>query len=280
MLGAAIASMIESIGDHYTCARVCGAPIPTPKILSRAIVAEGIGVVLDGLLGKGLGSTSSSGDVAVIAITKVASRAVIQLAAIILMVIGTLGKVTAALASLPQGIVGGMLSVVLGSLIAVGLSNVKLLSRPPRQDGNLFVDRNLFIIGFALFNCLSIAGPGGYFSRMDDHYEKNNPFGSTEVGHIALTICSSPMLIALTIALVLDNTIPGSSEERGLPATMVINDVDAPDIHNDPDYMACYSLPQILLSMAQLFHNGWHYVLDVLSHHPTPPPTSPRGRRG
>lgn len=245
MIGAVLASMIKCVGDHSTCARVSGATPPTRRILGRAFAAEGICVILDGLWGKGSGSTASGREIAIIAITGVGSRAVIQLAACCLMLVGTLGKVTAILASLPPGIVGGMFCVVVGSLVALGLSNLKLLS--------LRSDRNLFIIGFSLFNCLSIGGPAGYFSTVDR--------GDTELGRIAMALFSNPMVIALILALVLDNAIPGTDEERGLHEAEVFwggnNNIalDAAatnDLHNnDPHYVTSYSLPPLL---AKLVH--------------------------
>lgn len=60
MLGGMLASMIESIGDYFGCARLSGAPPPTPGIISRGLGCEGIGVLLAGLVGTGNGTTSYS----------------------------------------------------------------------------------------------------------------------------------------------------------------------------------------------------------------------------
>ena len=229
-----IVSMIESVGDYYTCARVSGAPPPTPGIISRGLAAEGVSVMVAGLFRQGAGSTSSSGDIAIVALTGVASRAVLQVAALLLMVVGTLGKVSATLASLPPGIVGGVFCVVLASLVAVGWTNLQFVSM--RQD------RNVFILGFCLFNSLSIAGPGGYFSTID-----HNPFlfgtdssSSSVWADIGLALCSSPMVISLVVALVLDNTIPATARDRGLHAWSRARHAQ---VHNDADYVQTYSLP-------------------------------------
>ncbi|KAL7570575.1 hypothetical protein ACA910_017627 [Epithemia clementina (nom. ined.)] len=237
MMGAVVASMIESVGHYYTCAHVSGAPPPTPGIISRGLGAEGMGVIMAGLFGTGSGVTSSSGNIGVIALTGVGSRAVVQMASLIMIfAVGMMGKVSAALAALPSAIVGGMFCVVLAVLVAVGLSNL--------QHVSLRTDRNLFIIGFSVFNCLSIAGPGGYFSTLDE-----NPFGDTAVGRIALALLSSPMVIAVLISFTLDNTIPGTDEERGLKAWSRARNAD---IHNDPQYVRAYSLPPI---WAKIFRN-------------------------
>jgi nucleobase transporter 1/2 len=128
MFGAVFASMVESVGHYYTCARLSGAPIPTPGIICRGLAAEGLGVMMAGLFGRGSGSTSSSGNIAILAITGVGSRAVIQLAAIILIIVGMMGKLMATLASLLPAIVGGVFCVVVGNLVAVGLRNLEFVS--------------------------------------------------------------------------------------------------------------------------------------------------------
>lgn len=60
MLGSMIAGMIESIGDYFSCARVSGAPPPTPGIISRGLACEGIGVLIAGMIGTANGTTSYS----------------------------------------------------------------------------------------------------------------------------------------------------------------------------------------------------------------------------
>ncbi|MGD1986252.1 MAG: solute carrier family 23 protein, partial [Desulfobacterales bacterium] len=43
MLAGYLASMIESIGDYYACARISEAPVPTGRMISRGLGAEGLG---------------------------------------------------------------------------------------------------------------------------------------------------------------------------------------------------------------------------------------------
>jgi len=43
MLAGYMASMIESIGDYYACARISEAPVPTSRMISRGLGAEGLG---------------------------------------------------------------------------------------------------------------------------------------------------------------------------------------------------------------------------------------------
>ncbi|OPJ86889.1 solute carrier family 23 member 2 isoform A [Patagioenas fasciata monilis] len=71
MLSAVVASIIESIGDYYACARLSCAPPPPIHAINRGIFIEGLSCVLDGVFGTGNGSTSSSPNIGVLGITKV-----------------------------------------------------------------------------------------------------------------------------------------------------------------------------------------------------------------
>jgi len=78
MLGGMLASMIESVGDYYSCARLAGAPPPTPGIVSRGLGSEAIGVIIAGLVGTSNATTSYSENIGAISVTGVGSRVVVQ----------------------------------------------------------------------------------------------------------------------------------------------------------------------------------------------------------
>lgn len=71
MLAGVIASMIESVGDYYACARLAGAPPPPDHAVNRGIGIEGIACILAGAWGSGNGTTSYSENIGAIGITKV-----------------------------------------------------------------------------------------------------------------------------------------------------------------------------------------------------------------
>lgn len=74
MLAGVFASIIESVGDYYACARLSGAPPPPKHAINRGIGMEGIGCLLTGALGSGNGTTSYSENIGAIGITKVNKR--------------------------------------------------------------------------------------------------------------------------------------------------------------------------------------------------------------
>ena len=74
MLAGVLASIIESMGDYYACARLSGAPPPPKHAINRGIGMEGLGCLIAGVIGSGNGTTSYSGNIAAIGITKVRSQ--------------------------------------------------------------------------------------------------------------------------------------------------------------------------------------------------------------
>lgn len=148
MLAGYLASIVESIGDYFACARMSGAPQPTARVVDRGITFEGIGCLIAGIFGTGNGTTSYSENVGAIGLTRVGSRRVVQAGALIMLLLGTVGKFGALFTTIPTPIVGGMYCALFGMIAAVGLSNL--------QRVDLNSSRNLFILGFAFFMGLSI----------------------------------------------------------------------------------------------------------------------------
>ena len=201
MLAGYIASMVESIGDYYACARLSGAPTPDKRLINRGITFEGIGCFVAGIFGTGNGTTSYSENIGAIGLTRVGSRRVVQAGAIIMILLGTVSKFGALFTTIPSPIVGGMYCAMFGMIAAVGLSNLQFV--------DLNSTRNLFILGFAFFMGLSVP-----------EYFASNPLtlDSEWLSNIINTLGSTGMAVGAFIALLLDNTIPGTDEERGLTA--------------------------------------------------------------
>lgn len=97
----------------------------------------------------------------------------------------------------------GLYVGLFGLIVAVGLSNLQYV--------DMNSPRNQFIVGFATFNSMSVSGPGGWLTN-----QESNPFGTGNGAEILFALFSSPMIIAFLCAVFLDNTCPGTDEERGL----------------------------------------------------------------
>ncbi|GFO34290.1 solute carrier family 23 member 1 [Plakobranchus ocellatus] len=201
MLAGVLASIMESIGDYYACARLSGAPPPPPSAVNRGIAMEGIGCLLVGLFGTGNGTTSYSQNVGAIGTTKVGSRRVVMVTGCLLIVMGCVGKVGALFATIPDPVVGGMFIAMFGMITAVGLSNLQFV--------DLKSSRNLFVIALSLF--IGISFP----NWMSKNRNVINT-GNESIDQILTVMCSTSMFIGGLVGFVLDLALPGTLEERGM----------------------------------------------------------------
>jgi nucleobase transporter 1/2 len=220
VLAAYMASMIESFGDYHAVSRVAGVGEPTKEQVNKGIGAEGIGCALTAMVG-GFASTSYTENIGLIGITKVASRYVVIVGAISLLVLGFVSKIGGLIATIPGPIVGGVYCVLFGLIAAVGLSNL--------QKADMNSQRNLMIVGFVLFMGLVVPN---YFGGVDAGWTL---WGSEDLGNVVRTIGSSGIAVAAILGLLLDNLIPGTDAERGVVGglhgeheVVVVEDEEAP----------------------------------------------------
>lgn len=215
-------SSVDSVGSYHASSLLVASRPPTPGVLSRGIGLEGLSSVLAGLWGTGTGSTTLTENVHTIAVTKMGSRRAVQLGACILIVLSLVGKVGGFIASIPGVMVAGLLCFMWAMLTALGLSNLRY-----SEAGS---SRNIIIIGLSLFFSLSIPA---YFQQYGISPNSNlsvpsyfqpyivashGPFQSKYGGlnYFLNTIFSLHMVIAFLVAVILDNTVPGSKQERGV----------------------------------------------------------------
>merc|ERR1712079_891344 len=105
--------------------------------------------------------------------------------------------------TIPEPIIGGIFSVMFGIITAVGLSNLQFV--------DLNSTRNLFILGFSLFFSLVLPK----WMEIEENQRSINT-GNITLDNVVTVILSSSMFLAMSLGFVLDNTIPGTPEERGL----------------------------------------------------------------
>jgi nucleobase transporter 1/2 len=218
MLAGYLASMIESIGDYMACARISEAPVPTGRMISRGLGAEGLGCLIAGILQTGNGTTTYSENIGSIGLTKVASRRVVRCGAAVMLIIPVIGKFGAVLATLPMPVVGAMFVGLFGMIASVGLSNLQIV--------NLNNSRNLFIIGLAFFAGLSVpfwftphfdVGTGQIVSGAIAWGTQGSVINV--IGNIFQAILSTGMAVTAILGIILDNLLPGATRaERGLEA--------------------------------------------------------------
>jgi uracil-xanthine permease len=127
-------SMVESLGDYAATCAVAGERY-TVHHMNRGIFAEGLGSALAAVFG-GLPCTSYTQNVGIIAATRVASRTVVRVAALILALYGLSPKFGALLVAMPRPVLGGVFVLVCG-MIAV--SGIRLLGAAKETTANYLV---------------------------------------------------------------------------------------------------------------------------------------------
>ncbi|MHC4149832.1 MAG: uracil-xanthine permease family protein [Planctomycetota bacterium] len=129
-----LGSMVESLGDYAATCAVSGETYLVTH-MNRGIFAEGLGSGVAAILG-GLPCTSYTQNIGIIATTRVASRFVVQIAAVILILYGLCPKFGALLVAMPKSVLGGVFVIVCG-MIAV--SGIRLLGVAKNTTANFLL---------------------------------------------------------------------------------------------------------------------------------------------
>ncbi|KAH3716415.1 hypothetical protein DPMN_059138 [Dreissena polymorpha] len=199
-------SVLDSIGDYYACANVCRVPAPPKHAVNRGIMIEGVCSMISGTVGCGHATTTYGGNIGAIGVTKVASRQVFVCTGILYRLFGIFAKFSALFISIPYPVLGGAIVVMYGIFFGVIISNLEVT--------NMSSPRNIAILGLSVFIGLCVPA----WAR-----KVKNP---VQTGHLVFDkimsmLLENPKLVGTVIAFVLDNTVPGTPEERGITAWKV-----------------------------------------------------------
>ncbi|KAL5078964.1 hypothetical protein RYX36_007385 [Vicia faba] len=245
MVIVSLVASVDSVGTYRTASLQVNSRPPTPGVVSRGIALEGFCSILAGLWGSGTGSTTLTENVHTINITRVASRKVVELGAVFLIIFSFIGKVGALLASIPQALAAAVLCFMWALTVTLGLSTL--------QYGQSASFRNMTIVGVALFLGMSIPS---YFQQYQPESRlilpsylvpyaaaSSGPFhsGLKQLDFAINALMSMNMVVTLLVAFLLDNTVPGSKQERGVYVWSKAEDIAA-----DASLQSEYSLPKKL----------------------------------
>ncbi|MGD9580929.1 MAG: uracil-xanthine permease family protein [Vampirovibrionia bacterium] len=206
-----IISMIESIGDYYSCCYFCNVDEPDKKMISNGLGAEGLGCTISGLFGS-FPNTSYSENIAIIGLTKIASRYIAIVTGILLICLGLFSKIGVLIATIPEPIIGALYCILFAMISGIGLTQLK--------KADISKDRNIFIFGFAIFMGFSLTA---YFKGVHADASILDPKNFTgwnyipmpvvwpgyqSIADIVNSIGKNSMAIAAITAIVLDNLLP------------------------------------------------------------------------
>ena len=183
----ALVTIAEHIGDHMALGTIINKNLIKDPGLERTLLGDGIATTVAGLFG-GPANTTYGENTSVVGMTKVASVWVIGLAAIIAIIIGFLGKLSAIFSTIPNPVLGGV-SLLLYGFIAV--NGLKVLVKNQINFENI---RNVIIASTML-----VLGLGGAILTL-------------ESGDISISITG--MSLAAIVGILLNLLLPKTIEEE------------------------------------------------------------------
>ena len=238
-----VVASVDSLSSYHAASLLVNLSPPTRGVVSRGIGLEGICTFIAGLWGTGTGSTTLTENIHTLDTTKMASRRALQLGGALLVIFSLFGKIGALLASIPVALAASVLCFTWALIVALGLSTLRYTEAVS--------SRNMIIVGFTLFISLSIPA---YFQQ----YEPSSnlilpgylvPYAAASSGPVRTAsdglnyavnaLLSINVVVALVVAIILDNTVPGSKQERGVYIWS-----DPKSLELDPASLEPYRLPK------------------------------------
>ncbi|KNF09385.1 purine permease protein Cpx [Gottschalkia purinilytica] len=155
-----LVAIISTVGVLFAISEVSQKEL-TDKSIANGILADGVGSFLAGFLGAGP-TTSFSQNVGLIPLTRVASRYVVSISGIILVLLGIFPKFSTLIAIMPNPVLGGAGIVMFGLVAASG---IKTLGKVNLNN------RNLIIIAVSLGLGLGVTVKPEYISSLPSVFQ-------------------------------------------------------------------------------------------------------------
>jgi xanthine/uracil permease len=157
---------------------------------------------MSGIFGS-VGTTSYTENIGLIGLTGVASRHVVRIGAIILILMSFIGKFGALVSTMPSPVIGGAYITLFGTIGALGIQNL--------MRADIGSQRNILIVGFAF---LMSQGLPAWIEPNKALF--TGSFLGETLGMTVWAILKTPMAVAALCAVTCDSLVPGTPEERGI----------------------------------------------------------------
>lgn len=142
----ALVTISEHIGDHKVLSEIIDKDLIEDPGLDNTLMGDGIATFAAGFIG-GPANTTYGENTSVVGMTKVASVWVIGLAAIIAIIFGFLGQLTAIISSIPTPVLGGV-SILLYGFISVNGLKILIQNKVDFENTkNVIVASSMLVLG-------------------------------------------------------------------------------------------------------------------------------------
>ena len=163
MAPVAIAPIIEHVGDVYAISEIAGEDYVKDPGLHRTMMGDGLACMLAAFLG-GAPVTTYSEVTGAVSLTKATDPACMRIAALSAIIVSLIGKVGAAIQTIPQAVLGGIMLLLFGSIAAVGINNMVKAKIDMNKTRNLIIASIILTVGIGgaviSFGKFSLAGIG------------------------------------------------------------------------------------------------------------------------
>ncbi|WIX80250.1 nucleobase:cation symporter-2 family protein [Amycolatopsis carbonis] len=180
-----LVTFTESTADIIAVGEITGRPA-TDADVARGLATDGLSAILGGFMNS-FPDTAFAQNVGLVQMTRVRSRWVVAVTGGLLVVMGLVPKVGAAIASIPEPVVGGVAVIMFAMVAAVGVQNLKKVE----FSGN----HNTFIVAVSL-------GVGLLPAFATDRFGTSIFFQHFPAW--LQTICGSPITLASILAFLLN----------------------------------------------------------------------------
>lgn len=155
-----IVTTIETVGGGVLVMKACGEDVDGDK-LAGGVLGDGVGSLLAGIFNAGP-NTSFSQNIGIIPLTGVASRWVVALTGVILMIMGVFPKIGALVSIMPSPVLGGAGILMFGMIVAGGIQNFREVD---------FTRRNSLILAMSLALGLGVTFRPDILSRFPEQLQ-------------------------------------------------------------------------------------------------------------
>ena len=140
-----VVTVAEHIGDIGALSRACNANYYKSPGLHKTLLGDGLATMFAGFVG-GVPNTTYGENIGVIEITGIKNPKIIRLAAIIVVALSFSGKFSAAIASIPEPVMGGISILLYGMIAMVGVRTL-LNQEDLGLNKNMAIASTIVVIG-------------------------------------------------------------------------------------------------------------------------------------
>ena len=123
MIPVAVAPIIEHIGDMYAIGGVANKNFVKDPGVHRTLLGDGIATAFAGFFG-GPPNTTYSEVTGAISLTKITNPKILRISAVTAVVISVIGKVSGALKTIPESVLGGIMLLLFGMIASIGIKSM------------------------------------------------------------------------------------------------------------------------------------------------------------